>query len=102
MKFNDGYVRFSEDPVHCRSVLRGRDGHAIADPAGPSSSSEGGSGSMPGSAPESLSGSEGMAPIKTVSTALKMASPATPGLCRINYAALCAACHSSGRTPVPV
>ena len=57
------------DLVHCRSVLRGRDGHATADPAGPSSSSEGGSGSMPGSAPESLSGSEGMAPIKTVSAA---------------------------------
>jgi len=49
-----------------RSVLRGSNG-SVADVAGPSSSSEGGSGSTPGSAPESLSGSEGMAPIKTVS-----------------------------------
>lgn len=52
-----------------RSVLRGRNGTVTGDGVGPSSSSEGGSGSMPGSAPESLSGSEGMAPIKTVSAA---------------------------------
>ena len=54
-------------PAWCRSVLRGRDGQVLAE-MGPSSSSEGGSGSTPGSAPESLSGSEGMppAPIKTV------------------------------------
>ena len=57
-----------ESLLWCRSVLRGRDGQVLAE-MGPSSSSEGGSGSTPGSAPESLSGSEGMppAPIKTVS-----------------------------------
>ena len=70
------------DHMHCRSVLRGRDGNAVGDGAGPSSSSEGGSGSMPGSAPESLSGSEGMAPIKTVSILSLMAARShSTGLC---------------------